>query len=52
MQLDFEFETGDNKEYKIDGIWDSVVYAKELAEQLSGLYYLALWKSYPEEENI
>ena len=28
-QLDFEFEAGDDKEYKVDGIQNSVVYAKE-----------------------
>ena len=51
-QLDFEFEVGNNKEYKVDGIRDSAVYAKESAtEQLPGLYYLVLWKGYPEEEN-
>ena len=50
MQL--EFETGNNKEYKVDGIWDSAVYARELATgQLPRLYYLVLWKSYLEEEN-
>ena len=53
MQLDFEFEAGNNKEYEINGIRDSVVYAKESAiEQLPELYYLVLWKGYPEEENI
>ena len=54
MKLDFEFEAGDNKdkEYEVNGIWDSAVYAKESATgQLPGLYYLVLWKSYPEEEN-
>ena len=51
MQLDFEFEVGNNKEYKVNGIWDSTVYARELAEQLPGLYYLILWKGYPKEEN-
>ena len=50
MQL--EFKAGNNKEYKIDGIWDSAVYTKESATgQLSGLYYLILWKDYPEDEN-
>ena len=29
-QLNFEFEADDNKEYKVDGIWDSAVYTKEL----------------------
>ena len=41
MQLDFEFKAGNNKEYEVDGIWDSAVYAKELTTgQLPELYYL------------
>ena len=40
MQL--EFKAGDNKEDKVDGIWDSTVYAWELAGQLPGLYYQVL----------
>ena len=51
-QLDFEFEVGDNKEYEVNSIWDSAVYAKESTTgQLPGLYYLVLQKGYPEEEN-
>ena len=52
-QLDFEFEAGDDKdkEYEVDGIRDSAVYAKESAGQLPGLYYLVSWKGYSEEEN-
>ena len=49
MQL--EFEASDNKEYEVDSIWDSAVYARESAGQLPKLYYLVSWKSYPEEEN-
>ena len=50
MQL--EFEAGDNKEYKVDGILNSAVHAKELTTgQLPRLYYLVLWKGYLEEEN-
>ena len=49
MQL--EFATGNNKEYEVDGIQDSAVYARESIGQLPGLYYLVLWKSYPEEKN-
>ena len=42
-QLDFEFEGGDNKEYEVNGIWDSAVYAKKSAiGQLPELYYLIL----------
>ena len=50
MQL--KFEADNEKEYKIDGIWDSVVYAKESTTgQLPKLYYLVLWKGYLEEKN-
>ena len=49
MQL--EFEAGDDKEYEVDGIWDSAVYARKSVRQLPGLYYLVSWKGYPEEEN-
>ena len=52
MQLDFEFKAGNDTKYKVDGIWDSTVYAKKSAiAQLLGLEYLVLRKSYPEEEN-
>ena len=51
-QLDFEFKTGDDKEYEVDNIRDSAVYAKESAiGKLPGLYYLISWKDYPEEKN-
>ena len=51
MQLDFEFQASNNKKYEVDSIWDSAVYARQLAEQLPGLYYLVSWKSYLKEEN-
>ena len=52
-QLNFEFKAGDDKdkENEVDNIPDSAVYSKESAGQLPGLYYLVLWKSYPEKEN-
>ena len=40
-----------SKEYKIEAIWDSMVYARELEGHLLGFYYLVAWKSYPKEEN-
>ena len=46
-----EFDKGDNKEYKIEAIRDSIVYAKEANKYQSGLYYLIVLKGYPEEEN-
>ena len=35
-----EFGIGNNKEYKVEAIIDSVVYAKEAEGHLPGLYYL------------
>ena len=46
-----EFEPGDNKEYEVEAIRDSAVYAKEADGHLPGLYYLVAWKDYSEEEN-
>ena len=48
-----EFKAGSNeKEYEVEKIGDSTVYAKESAAgHLPGPYYLISWKSYPEEEN-
>ena len=42
-QLDFKFEVGNNREYEVDDIWDSAVYAKEwITSKLLGFYYLVL----------
>ena len=49
-----KLDAGDNKgrEYKVEAICDSAVYAKESESgHLLGLYYLISWKGYPEEEN-
>ena len=36
-----EFEAGNDKEYKVERIWDSAVYAKKSAAgHLSSLYYM------------
>ena len=37
-----KFEAGDNKEYEVEGIRDSAVYARKSAGQLSRFYYLVL----------
>ena len=37
-----EFEPGDNKEYEVEAIHDSVVYAKEVDGHLLGLDYLVV----------
>ena len=48
-----EFNAGnDGEEYKVETIWDSALYAKELElGHLPGLYYLISWKGYSKEEN-
>ena len=47
-----ELDAGDNsKEYKVEIIWDSAVYAKKSKNHLSKLYYLVAWKNYFKEEN-
>ena len=49
---ELELKAGNNKEYKVETIWDSAVYAsKSESGQLPDLYYLVAYKSYPEEEN-
>ena len=50
--LELELKAGNNKEYKVEAIWDSAVYARKLESgYLQGLYYLVVWKGYPKEEN-
>ena len=48
-----KFDAGNDNsgEYKIEAIWDNMVYAKESKSHLLELYYLVVWKRYPEEEN-
>ena len=43
--MKLEHEAGNSEEYKIEVIWDSIVYAsKSESGQLPGLYYLVAWK--------
>ena len=50
-QLEFE-AGGDNKEYEVEGIHDSAVYARESETgHLQGLYYLVSWKGYLKDES-
>ena len=46
-----ESDAGNNKEYEVEAIMDSAVYAKEAEGHSPGLYYLVSWKGYPEEES-
>ena len=46
-----KFETRDNKEYEVKTIIDSTVYGQQANNQILGLYYFILWKSYLKKEN-
>ncbi len=46
---ELEFEAGGNKKNEVKVIIDSVVYGQQANNQMPGLYYLVLWKNYPEE---
>ena len=48
-----ELDAGDeSREYEVEAIRDSAIYAKKADGHLLGLYYLLTWKGYPKEENI
>ena len=48
-----EFNINNNKKYKIEVIWNSILYAKELvSNNLLALFYLILWKKYLNKKNI
>ena len=48
---ELEFKVGNSKEYKVEAIWDSTVYANKAKGYLPKLYYLVAWKRYFEEKN-
>ena len=54
MKTALELDEGNSKEYEVERIHDSKVYAQKLdnGHHSPGLYYLVLWKDYPKEENI
>ncbi len=42
LESEREFETGDNKDYQVETIINSMVYGKEVNSQMPSLYYLVL----------
>ncbi len=53
VEIAVKLDKGDSEEYEVEAIRNSAVYIKESdnSHHLPGLYYLVLWKDYPEEEN-
>ena len=50
-KLESEFDIGNNKEYKVEAMIDSAVYAKKAKGHLLDLYYFVFWKGYQEKES-
>ncbi len=52
-EKDLGFEAKGNKEYEVEAIINSAVYGQQAnnSNQMPGLYYLVLWKGYPEKKN-
>lgn len=49
--IQLEYEAGNDEEYKVEGIWDSIIYTrKSESGHLLRLYYLVSWKDYPKKE--
>ena len=46
-----KLEAGNNKEYKVKAIIDSVVYGQQANNLMLDFYYLILWKGYPGKKN-
>ena len=52
-QMEFDLEDNHSGKYKVEAIWDSMIYArKSELGYLLGLYYLIVWERYLEEKNI
>lgn len=50
IKIFIESNKGNNKEYEVEIIYNSTIYAKESEKKhLSNFYYLVLWESYPKK---
>ena len=51
-QIKFDIRDNNDGEYKVEAIWDSAVYIRELElDHLPNFYYLVSWKRYLKDEN-
>ncbi len=51
VEIAIELDESNSKEYKVEAICNSAMYASKLEGHLLNLYYLILWKGYLEEKN-
>lgn len=47
-----QFEARENNQYKVKAIINGAIYGKEANNLMPSFYYMILWKSYLEENNI
>lgn len=53
VKFELEFNSEEDKKYKLKVIQDSAIYTIQAVEnQIPGLYYLVFWKNYLETNNI
>ena len=52
LEPEQKLDTRDDKDYKVETIYNSKVYEKKVIDQLPDLYYLVSWKCYTKEESI
>lgn len=51
-QINFDIGTNESRKYKVEAIWNSAVYTRELElGHLARLHYIVLWKSCLKEKN-
>lgn len=49
--MELHINNNDTEKYKVEAVWDNIVYTKELEGYLPRLYYLVSEKKYLKEEN-
>lgn len=52
FEPDSELDIRNDKDYEVESIRNSAVFAKEAQSQLSDLYYLISYQNFPEEEDM
>ena len=51
LKIEFDDDKGKSSKYKIEVIWNNIVYTWKSESYLSELYYLVLLKDYLKEKN-
>ena len=49
--MELGFNAGNKEKYKVEAIWNSTIYRRELESYPPEFYYLVAWKDYLKKEN-